>query len=170
MELTPPSTSISPTHVHNADSQCRYTGAITWYPTMSQSYWLIAGVPQVNGAPVTAGTYSMAVDTGTTVIIAPPDDAERFWSRVPGASRYPYATGYWQYPCHKPPKVCHTAESELVTDVAPQISFVFAGSSVAWTVSTADYNLGQVSRGSSLCVGAIVGQDGQSKTCFSAEG
>jgi cathepsin D len=89
------------------------------------------------------------------VIVAPPDDAEAFWAQVPGAGRLPASSGgggYYAYPCASP----------------PQLAFVFplagggsAGSAkpAVWRVAPQDMNLGRVSTGSTLCVGAVTGVD-----------
>jgi len=34
---------------------------------------------------------------GTTLIIAPPGDADKFWAQVPGASRWDRADGYYTF-------------------------------------------------------------------------
>lgn len=86
------------------------------------------------------------VDTGTTIIIAPPKDADAFWSQVPGSGRYEPAPAYYTYPCNQP----------------PDVSFTFGSSSTQWSIAPSDMNLGRVSAGSDICVGALVGQDRRS--------
>lgn len=87
------------------------------------------------------------VDTGTTIIIAPPRDADAFWNQVPGSGRYPPAPSYYTFPCDQP----------------PDVAFTFGTSSTKWSIKPSDMNLGRVSAGSDTCVGALVGQDCKSK-------
>lgn len=130
---------------------------------MSRSYWvrqphsteqhglaepsfiqIIPGSVYVNGEKVQYRRGpNCVIDTGTTVIIAPPKDAEAFWAQVPGSAPYPPAPAYYTYPCASP----------------PEVAFSFGSSSTAWSISPSDMNLGRVSAGSDTCVGALVGQD-----------
>lgn len=105
---------------------------------------IIPGSVYVNGVKVQYRRGpNCVIDTGTTIIIAPPRDAEAFWSQVPGSARYDPAPAYWTYPC----------------DTPPDVAFSFGSSSSMWSVSAADMNLGRVAAGSETCVGALVGQD-----------
>lgn len=92
----------------SAEIQHRYTGAIEWSPITSRSYWLIKGAPLVNGKAINGDVnkrYNMAIDSGTTVILAPTADATAFWKLVPGAAPFSGDSSYWTYPCRSPPQV-----------------------------------------------------------------
>lgn len=103
-------------------NQAKYTGPIEWHPITSRSYWvrspnssqyvradartqLIQGQPQINGNPLNGKVYNFAVDTGTTVIVAPTKEAKAFWKAVPGAAPYAAAPSYYTFPCKSPPSV-----------------------------------------------------------------
>lgn len=121
-----------------------YTGATTWAPVLQQAYWTVAGQVLVNGAQVTSvGTISSVIDTGTTLVVAPTADAAAFWAAVPGSAPYAGGNRYYTFPC----------SSTAV------VSFRFGGSTAAWPMSAASFNLGRVSSTSTRCVGSIVGQD-----------
>ena len=108
----------------------------------------------------------MAIDSGTTVIVAPTSDAQAFWNNVPGSAPYAPNPSYYTFPCKTPPQVCEEKERRSALPLTfllvriLQVSFTFAGSARPWTISSSDFNLGQVSSGSLNCVGAVVGQDG----------
>lgn len=104
----------------------------------------------MNGKAITANvtkTYNLAIDSGTTVIVAPTADAKAFWQKVPGSAPFANSPGYYTFPCKTPPSV----------------SFTFAGpgQNKAWSISATDFNLGTASAGSPNCVGAVIGQDGK---------
>ncbi|BGP41088.1 hypothetical protein JCM10449v2_005057 [Rhodotorula kratochvilovae] len=118
-------------------------GSTRAYPVVSQSYWLLATQANVAGKPVSAvGTFNSIVDTGTSVIVAPTQAAQKFWAAVPNSGVY--GSGYYTFPCAS----------------APEISFSFgAAFGEQWALSGESLNLGKVSSGSDRCVGAIVGAD-----------
>ncbi|KAL7007045.1 hypothetical protein EMMF5_003271 [Cystobasidiomycetes sp. EMM_F5] len=116
----------------------KYSGNIEWHPVVSESYWVVGGKAQVNGKDASKDFYAI-VDTGTTVIVAPPDQAKAFWAQVPGAE--PYGNGYYTFPC----------------DSVPKVSFSFGGKQ--WSVSSDNINLGRTFAGSNECIGAVVGMD-----------
>ena len=66
---------------------------------------LIAGQPSINGKLYGSRPFNMAIDSGTTVIVAPSGEAKAFWRSVPGAAPYSAAAGYWTFPCKSPPSV-----------------------------------------------------------------
>ncbi|GAA5991551.1 hypothetical protein JCM10908_005758 [Rhodotorula pacifica] len=117
-------------------------GTTGWTPVISQTYWAINANVAVNGASVSGlGQLAAIADTGTTLIVVPTADAQTFWASVPGSAPYSGGGGYYTFPCRS----------------TPSVTFQFPGSSTKW--ATPYINLGTVSYGSPLCVGAIVGQD-----------
>ncbi|KAG0144633.1 hypothetical protein CROQUDRAFT_46984 [Cronartium quercuum f. sp. fusiforme G11] len=121
----------------------KYRGAFQWAPLISQTYWQIklANLYCNNGtnskfkvpiAPTTA-----IIDSGTTYIAAPGDQAKAFWDSVPNSSTNP-GDGFYTFPC----------------DQKIQMTFDF-GNGLELLVSDLDMNLGKVSPESDRCVGAV---------------
>ncbi|GAA5918810.1 hypothetical protein JCM1841_002748 [Sporobolomyces salmonicolor] len=119
-----------------------YSGRIEWHPVQKQAYYNITGQVYLGGNAVFNDPRSTIIDSGTTLIIAPPGDADAFWAQVPGATKWDQSDGYYIYPCAK----------------TPQVSFNFDGGK-KWTVRAVDMNLGKTSSHSQKCVGAIAGVD-----------
>ncbi|GAA5950932.1 hypothetical protein JCM3765_004632 [Sporobolomyces pararoseus] len=120
----------------------QYYGRIEWHPVRKQAYYNITGDAFLNNNYVFEQPLNTIIDSGTTLIIAPPGDADKFWSQVPGASRWDQAEGYYIFPCSQVPK----------------LSFSFDNGR-KWSVRTIDMNLGRVSSHSQYCVGAVAGVD-----------
>ncbi|KAH8923790.1 acid protease [Atractiella rhizophila] len=137
-------TSGSELYLGGADT-AKYSGSISYTPLTSASYWATSGSALVNGA--TAVSTTMIIDTGTTLIVGATATVKTFWSKVSGSKACTTATcgsgstGYYLFPCNS----------------APTVSFSFSGK--AWAMSADTFSLGQVSSGSSSCVGSIVGED-----------
>ncbi|KIM45427.1 hypothetical protein M413DRAFT_24631 [Hebeloma cylindrosporum] len=110
-------------------------------PVSTPSFWLLSmSAVQVDGTSVaisTGTTALAAIDTGTTLIGGPTADVAAIWAAVPGSAASQDSQGFFEFPC-----------STTVT-----ISFSFGGK--LWPISSQDMNLGQVSQGSSQCLGAI---------------
>ncbi|KAK4502804.1 hypothetical protein PRZ48_006230 [Zasmidium cellare] len=122
--------------------EAKYTGAFTNVPVTSQTYWQVA----INGAkvgsglnpptlPTTAG--QAAIDTGTTLIIAPTTAAASIFAQIPGSIPLPLGVGVplitlFAYPC---------AEK-------PNVSLVFANKGFA--INNLDFNFGTLSEGLGL--------------------
>lgn len=113
------------------------------------------------------------VDTGTTLIIAPPGDAEKFWSQVPGASRWDQAEGYYTFVRPRSSQFLPHVSVHLLTlslsgcpsrasvqpcSQIPKLSFSFDNGR-KWAVRPVDMNLGRISSHSQYCVGAVAGVD-----------
>lgn len=113
-------------------------GNMEWHPVVSESYWVVSGKANVNGKSA-SNQFNAVVDTGTTVVVAPPSEAANFWSQVPGSEST--GNGYYTFPCN----------------TVPTVSFNFGGSD--WKMSTENLNLGQTHAGSNQCVGSVVGMD-----------
>lgn len=137
----------------------KYTGVTTAVPVTSQTYWQVA----INGASVgTGGVISgtagqAAIDTGTTLVIAPTSAASAIYNKIPGSFPIPFLGGSTQlygYPCNS----------------NPNVSLGFAGKQFA--INNLDFNFGKLSDqlgpignlfpGS--CLGGIAGADLASAT------
>jgi len=87
-------------------NRARVAGTPRWYnaspgPNGIRTYWQMAlSVPMVGGK-IAAPLATHILDSGTTLIIAPPAAAATFWSNVAGAESY--SDEFWTYPCNSPP-------------------------------------------------------------------
>ena len=84
------------------------------------------------------------IDTGTSLIIAPTDQAQQLYASVPGSSstRGPYGSEVYTFPC----------------DSGTTLSLIFDGK--AFEVPANMFNIGSVGSGKpGECVGAVVGSD-----------
>jgi cathepsin D len=116
-----------------------YTGGFTVVPVTQEGYWQVDMDAVSVGTTKALGTTSAIIDSGTTLIVAPTADAAKFYQSVPGSASV--GDGYYTYPCNSPPSV----------------SLAFGGRKFA--ISPDTFSLGQVSAGSSQCVGGVVGED-----------
>ncbi|KAI0755204.1 acid protease [Daedaleopsis nitida] len=119
-----------------------YTGAIEYHDVSSDSgFWQIGGASLLlNGKKVASG-FDTIIDSGTTLMYATPSAAKTFWAGVKGSKVYDSEEGLYEFPCSS----------------VPSVAFSWGGKS--WSISADDMNLGQVSSGSSMCVGALAGSD-----------
>jgi hypothetical protein len=145
----------------------KYTGSFTTIAVSRQGYWQIpidgVAVSNINLAGATKG--QAAIDTGTTLVIAPKSAAQAIFAKIPGA--YPLqmnsGTTLYAYPCN-------TAAQYIP-------SLVFAGR--PFQINPLDFNFGQISsnfvslvarnpdaaaqslvkRAGPTCVAGIVGAD-----------
>jgi len=132
----------------------KFTGATTPVPVTSQTYWQVA----INGASVGTGSTiagtsgQAAIDTGTTLVVAPTSAAAAIYNKIPGAFPIPFLGGTTQlygYPCNS----------------NPNVSLSFAGKQFA--INNLDFNFGKLSDqlgpigaffpGS--CLGGVAGAD-----------
>lgn len=116
----------------------KYSGAFEWHDVVSESYWVVQGNAYVNQESAST-SFNAVIDTGTTVVVAPPAQAKAFWANVEGSQ--PSGDGYYTFPCNN----------------VPEVSFSFGGKQ--WEMSADNINLGSTYAGSSQCVGSIVGMD-----------
>jgi hypothetical protein len=96
-------------------------GRIEWHPVRKQAYYNITGDAFLSNNYVFDSPRNTIIDSGkvdpplasqfnrlltsiyhdgfsgSTLIIAPPGDADKFWSQVPGASRWDQAEGYYTF-------------------------------------------------------------------------
>ncbi|KAF8893589.1 aspartic peptidase domain-containing protein [Infundibulicybe gibba] len=110
-------------------------------PQESNTFWLLSMssvTVQGKSVPITSGASALsAIDTGTTLIGGPTNDVSAIWAAVPGSQNVTNMPGFWAFPC--------------TTSIS--ISLSFGGK--LWPINPTDMNLGQLSRTSSLCLGAI---------------
>ena len=153
----------------------KFTGKVTTTPVTTRGFWQVAvNAVMVNGisaGPSTKG--QAAIDTGTTLILAPTVAATAIFARIPGA--FPvYLTNNTQ-PQHLYAYPCATPSTYIP-------AFNFAGT--AFAIDARDFNLGvltkefaeQIGNASlaallgdakeKMCVGAIFGVDVQQGEVF----
>ncbi|GAA5948976.1 hypothetical protein JCM3765_003974 [Sporobolomyces pararoseus] len=107
-----------------------------------KTYWQIGqSTAFVGGARAYSGQVNFILDSGSSVIIAPPDAAAEFWAAVPNSKAE--ANGYYSYPCAQ----------------AMNVELKFGGSDTRFGIKSTDFNLGATQGDSSRCLGALVGQD-----------
>ncbi|KAJ3983196.1 acid protease [Lentinula detonsa] len=118
-----------------------FSGDIEFLDTQgTPSFWLLnMNSLTVQSQSVSLGSSSQlsAIDTGTTLIGGPSDAVQNFYASIPGSSTVQGEQGFFSFPCS--------------TSLNTTISF----GGTAWPISSADMNLGQVSKGSSDCLGGI---------------
>jgi cathepsin D len=120
-----------------------FTGDIEFLnmPSGTPTFWLLtmsAITVQGQSVQISTGNAALAaIDTGTTLIGGPTADVNAIWAAVPGSAAVENQQGFFSFPC----------------STSVQVTLSFGGK--AWPISTTDMNLGQISRGSSQCLGAI---------------
>ena len=123
----------------------KYTGSFTSVPVTKKGYWQVAVADAtVAGSKAGSSAGQAAVDTGTTLLIAPMAAAKAIYAKIPGAKALPGASGssstlLYGYPC----------------SAKPQVGFTMAGKS--FVVNSLDFNLGKYE--GTTCVGGVVGSD-----------
>ena len=126
----------------------QYQGDINWVKVPSRfgnkgvGYWAIPlDHVKVNRRRLPPGSNPYAViDTGTTLIGGPPDAVRAIYSSIPGARPAQVGEGYFAFPCH----------------TRFSIKFNFGGHD--YEIDRENINLGRMSSGSDMCVGAIFAQ------------
>merc|ERR1712093_557352 len=93
-------------------NRARVAGRPRWYnasPSANgvRTYWQMALSTPLIGGKIAAPLATHILDSGTTLIIAPPSAASTFWANVPGSQ--PYSDEFWSYPCASPPDRCFGA-------------------------------------------------------------
>ncbi|KAJ3802164.1 aspartyl protease [Lentinula aff. detonsa] len=113
-----------------------FSGDIEFLDTQgTPSFWLLnMNSLTVQSQSVSLGSSSQlsAIDTGTTLIGGPSDAVQNFYGSIAGSS---------------------TVQGEQACSTSLNTTISFGGT--AWPISSADMNLGQVSKGSSDCLGGI---------------
>lgn len=137
----------------------KYTGAVSSIPVTKKGYWQVA-IDAITNAGKSVGPSSKgqaAIDTGTTIVLAPTAAVTALIASIPGAAPIPLGAGASQitvfsYPCNSNPK----------------IALQFAGKQFA--INPLDFNGGQVtglqgllgtiaSGGKQQCVANVAGAD-----------
>ncbi|KAI0826810.1 acid protease [Trametes gibbosa] len=119
-----------------------YTGDIEFHNLTSKAgFWQIGGGSlSLKGTEISSG-FDAIIDSGSTIITAPPAAATAFWAEVDGAQVYDEGQCLWTVPCN----------------AVPEVSVSFGGKQ--WTISAEDFNAGTAGPDSDLCVGALAGAD-----------
>ncbi|KAJ7270727.1 acid protease [Mycena haematopus] len=120
----------------------KYTGELEFHDVDTTSgFWQVTGVKAKVGTTTVVSGIETIIDSGTTIMYGPPASVKKLYAAVEGAKLFDSENGYYSFPCATP----------------PQIAFNWGGQD--WVISAANINLGQTEEGSSLCVGALAGQD-----------
>ncbi|KAG6918902.1 hypothetical protein DXG01_010557 [Tephrocybe rancida] len=109
----------------------------------SKGYWQVAiDNITVNDIQATS-TLSAIIDTGSSIIHGSPEDVAQFYRTIPGAkdASETAGKGFYTYPCNA------VLDIKLTVDSQP------------FVLKRENFNLGQVSPGSSECVGGIAAND-----------
>ncbi|GAA5976594.1 hypothetical protein JCM11641_001350 [Rhodosporidiobolus odoratus] len=130
-------------------NRARVTGQIRYFNVKIETgstfrtYWQIgASAPYVNGVQAIKTRVNHILDSGTTLIIAPPTAAAEFWGNVPGSAKYD--SNFYTFPC----------------DSAPQLEFSFSRITLTmYGISDDSFNLGYLEEDPSRCVGAVISQE-----------
>ncbi|KAG0269041.1 hypothetical protein DFQ27_004973 [Actinomortierella ambigua] len=118
-----------------------FTGEITYTPVTQEGFWTVAlDSINVNQESVVSDRKAI-IDSGTTLTIISPSEAEKLFSMIPGARSSSVGNGFYTYPC----------------DSSPAVSLTFRGRS--FNIALDKFNLGAESEGSSDCIAGIAGQD-----------
>lgn len=113
-------------------------------PPQNEDYWRVKleGI-NIQGKDLNYATpwASAAIDTGTTLIGAPPDLVKAIFDNIEGShplsAASPIMSGYYAYPC----------------DTRVELVLRFGG--VWYSVSNEDFNLGAIERSGTWCMGAV---------------
>ena len=134
-----------------------YTGDVTYVPVSQQGYWQTSFDALNVGGKKVVGSTSCIVDSvrshyyiltpladiflqGTTLVIGDTTNVAAFYKKIPGAqdASSTVGAGFYTFPCNS---------------TLPAVSFTIGGKDFPMTQSL---NFGQVSSGSTDCVGSIV--------------
>ncbi|EJD01639.1 acid protease [Fomitiporia mediterranea MF3/22] len=129
-----------------------FTGKLTYAPLVTEpAFWEISAEKvSVGDTTVVSSAQNAIVDTGTTLFIVDSDSLQAIYAAIPGSqdATDTVGSGFFTVPC----------------DTIPDnISVTLGGTD--YTLSSETLNFGQVSEGSSDCVGGIISSDG-SKSDF----
>ncbi|CAH7687083.1 aspartic peptidase A1 [Phakopsora pachyrhizi] len=123
----------------------KFVGDFQWVNLLSNTYWRIKikslycenGTDKRFRVPIVSST--AIVDSGTTYIAAPVEQAKVFWDSIPNSATN-QAEGFYTFPCNQ--------------SINMSLDF---GNGVVLSVNELDMNLGKVSPDSDRCVGAVFG-------------
>ncbi|GAA5846445.1 hypothetical protein JCM3766R1_001891 [Sporobolomyces carnicolor] len=107
-----------------------------------RTYWQIGqSTAFFNGSQAYSGRVNFILDSGSSIIIAPPDAAAEFWTAIPGFREE--INGYYSYPCDQPVSV----------------DLSFGGSEQFFAIDSGAFNLGSLEGDSTRCLGALAGNN-----------
>ncbi|KAL0063386.1 hypothetical protein AAF712_009695 [Marasmius tenuissimus] len=119
-----------------------YTGELEYHSVdTTTGFWQISGAKATIGSTTAASDFDTIIDSGTTLMYAPPAVAKTFYGKIQGSKVFDASQGLYSFPCAS----------------VPEVAFNWGGKT--WAVSPENFNLGQTEQGSSDCVGALVGGD-----------
>ncbi|GAA5950215.1 hypothetical protein JCM3765_004243 [Sporobolomyces pararoseus] len=128
----------------------KYVGSgASWFPVSKdpdeqfRTLWQIGrSTAYVNNRQAWKGFSNFALDSGSPLIIAPPDAATEFWAAVPLSRKE--NDSYWSFPCNVPPKVSIVFNKQMTK---------------RWVIDPRDFNLGPLPTDPTRCVGTVISQD-----------
>ncbi|KAH8921131.1 acid protease [Atractiella rhizophila] len=135
------------------------TGSIESYEVINPAFWLLGAFQTLSAKPFGNCT-TAAIDTGTTLIVAPIDEAILLYSQIPGATTQPDQSGAFYVPCDTIEtvqfglKFAYTLQGLISNGADPTNSQTFGRN---WGVAGKYFNFGMTSPGSNMCVGAVIG-------------
>jgi cathepsin D len=116
----------------------KFDGTISYTPTNSEVWSIPVDDAYVNGQKCNFSGKSATLDTGTTYILIPPEDAKTLFSLVPDSSQQPDNPNNYLVPCNS----------------NATIEFEFSG--VKYNISPKDYIGSKEPDGSDHCISTIV--------------
>ncbi|KAF8621751.1 hypothetical protein AX15_007544 [Amanita polypyramis BW_CC] len=133
-----------------------FTGSVEYHtvsnssPSSSETDQTTPTFWQISDARINVDTtknvvtrFDTVIDTGTTIMVGPPDAVGTVYDAVPDSESIDQLNGFYAFPC----------------DSVPKVSFGWGRNGSEWVVSTENFNLGKISNTSSMCVGALAGVD-----------
>ncbi|KAH9917408.1 acid protease [Epithele typhae] len=119
-----------------------YSGSIEYHDVdSSQGFWQLSGASALVGGNAAVDNFETIIDSGTTLMYGPPSAVQTFYAAISGSGEYDSSQGEYYYSCDSPPNV----------------AFSWGGQD--WTITDANFNLGETESGSGKCIGALIGQD-----------
>ncbi|KAJ7236563.1 acid protease [Mycena haematopus] len=120
----------------------RYKGSLEFHEIdSSYGYWVVVGASAKVGSTIVVSGFETVIDSGSTLMYAPPAVAAKLYAAIPGGKVFDAAEGLFEYTCNPQPK----------------ISINWGGKD--WVISSANFNLGKTTVRSTKCVGALIGQN-----------
>lgn len=114
----------------------KFDGTITYSKTITDIWTITLDDAYVEDKALGFKSKSATIDTGTTYILLPPDDAKTLFAAIPGSS---FSGGNWVVPC----------------DSSAKLEFSFSG--IKYSIEPEDY-IGSQHQGSG-CVSTIISQE-----------
>ncbi|KAJ7637865.1 acid protease [Mycena polygramma] len=122
--------------------ESKYSGDTEFHDIDTASgFWQLPGAKVIVDSVTAVSGFETVIDSGASMIYAPPSAAKTLYSKVAGAFLFDSVNGYqyYSFPCGTPPKIA------------------FSWGGVDWVISAGNFNVGQTEEGSSQCVGAVAG-------------